>query len=349
MIRYLLMLWMAFFALSSVLRADDLADDNAAVSDYLDIAEHDARLAQIGYRLSTANADYCPRTSPKMGWVLHDIAQYPNDENVTKAFRFQTPISVLKLVKGGPADIAGVKEDDGYIGLSSDNSALKTQSYGYTGEPIISVARFNDYRRLSGVIEDINATLSGFKDTKDHNIIVERDGEILKLPFTLNSACTTDYTLDARSKIDAGANGTYVRITLGLSEFLSDDDEYAAAIAHELAHNILEHRKLIADGKAGKGPLAELGSNKRIRETEQQADRLAIWLMANAGFDVEAGPRMIERLRNRKGRPVFGYRTHNKWKKRLGFMNQEIAALNTIEPDAQGRRIPPLIKAIKVK
>ncbi len=353
MLRYLFLFCMAFFAYSSVLRADAIADDNAdnnaGVAAYLNLAEHDARLAQIGYRLSSANVDYCPIKTPNIGWVLHDIAQYPNDENVTKAFQFPAPISVLKTVKGGPADRAGVKDGDGYIGLSSENISIKTQSYGYTGEPIISVSKFNDYTRLARVRSNINGTLLDFMDTKDHYIIVERDGEILKLPFVLQNSCATNYYLDVRNKIDAGANGRHVRITLGLSQFFSDDDEFAAAVAHELAHNILKHRIMIADGKAGKGPLAGLGRNKRLRRVEEQADRLAIWLMANAGFDVQAGPRMIERLSNRKGRPLFGHITHNKSKKRIGFMNQEIEALKNIQPNAQGRRKPPLISMLNIQ
>ncbi len=347
MYRYLILFWVIFFVLSSVLRAQDRADDNNAVAAYRDIAEHDARLAQIGYRLSKANAEYCPETLPNMGWVLHDIAQYPNDANVIKAFHFPVPISVLTLVKGGPADRAGVQEGDGYIGLESENLNIKTQYYEHIGDSKGSITRFNHYQRLADVIDDINKTLLDFAHSKDQYIIVKRDDKILKLPFALHNSCATHYTLDVLSKIDAGANGQYVRITLGLSKFLDDDDEYAAVIAHELAHNILKHRMMIADGKAGKGPLTGLGKNKRIRVTEEQADRLAIWLMANAGFDVEAGPSMIERLRKRKGPLSFAYRTHNKWKKRLGYMEQEIEALNTVQPNHSGGRRPPLINSLK--
>ena len=352
MLRYLFLFWMVCFAFSSVLRADANADDNvipniddnAGVAAYLNLAEHDARLARIGFRISMANAEFCPETLPNLGWVLHDIAQYPDDDNVTQAFRFPTPISVLKIVEGGPAERAGVLEGDGFIGLESEDLSIKTKTYSYKDEPVHG---FNNYQRLTEVLEDINQTLARFAKTKNHNIIIKRDGEILKLPFLLHDGCTTHYILDAQSKIDAGANGEYVRITLGLSEYLSDDDEYAAAIAHELAHNILQHRILISDGKLGKGPLAGLGKNKRIRTTEEQADRLAIWLMANAGFDVAAGPRMIERLRKRKGLLSLAHRTHNKWKKRLGYMQQEIEALNNVPANSNGGRIPPLIDSLK--
>lgn len=344
MVRLLILLAFLFTGLLPVYAQD------SEVAAYRNIAAHDARLAHIGYRLSIANADFCSQTLPNMGWVLHDIAQYPDDENVTKAFRFPAPISVLKVIEGGPADRAGVKDGDGYIGLSSESATIKTISYGYTGEPNIPTVKFNDYQRLSGALAAINETLANLTGSKEQSIItVERDGEILKLPFALNTACASDYILDARSKVDAGANGKYVRITLGLSEFFSDDDEYAAAVAHELAHNILKHNIQLTAAKYDAGPLAGLGRNKRIRTIEEQADRLAIWLMANAGFDVAAGPKMIERLSKRKGRPVFSYRTHNKWKKRLGFMNQEIANLAAIAPDALGRRYPPLMKPLKTE
>lgn len=354
MARYLLIAWIAFIVLSSPVRADDRGEVSAEISAYLNVAEHDARLANIGYRLSVANAGFCPNTLPNMGWVLHDIAQYDDSRAVETVFNFERQISILKLVDGGLAEKAGVQEGDGFIGISYERSfhdAMGTMRVNITSEPYTIIALKNHYDRIQMVQKNINNVLEIIAKYDDAVPIVTliRDGEILKLPFALNKACASDYILDARSKIDAGANGHHVRVTLGLSEFLYDDDEYAAALAHELAHNILEHRKMLADGKVGRGPLAGLGRNKRIRVTEEQADRLAIWLMANAGFDAEAGPRMIARLRKRKGLSLFSYRTHNKWKKRLEFMNQEIAGLTNIMPDAQGRRVPPLINALITK
>lgn len=362
MLRYLFLFWIACFSFSSVLRADasadlnadDNADLNAGVAAYLNLAEHDARLAQIGYRLSTANVDYCPIKTPNMGWVLHDIAQYPNDENVTKAFQFPAPISVLKTVNGGPADRAGVKDGDGYIGISyerSFNNAMGTSRVNISSKPYAIIERKNHYDRIQMVQQNIDTVLKNIANYDDAVPIVTliRGGAQIKMPVEMEMICASEYVLDAREKIDAGANGRHVRITLGLSQFFSDDDEFAAAVAHELAHNILKHRIMIADGKAGKGQLAGLGRNKRLRRVEEQADRLAIWLMANAGFDVQAGPRMIERLSNRKGRPLFGHITHNKSKKRIGFMNQEIEALKNIQPDAQGRRKPPLISMFNIQ
>lgn len=343
-----------FLTFILMLVAMPLLAQDVRVQAYQDIALHDKRLAQIGYRLSKANAEFCPRSAPNLGWVLHDIAQYGEPEIAQKAFNFEQQISVLTMVDGGPADLAGVQEGDGFIGISYERSyhdAMGTSRINISSDPYAIIKRENYYDRIQMVQQNINTVLENIAKYDDAVPIVTliRGGAQIKMPVEMEIICASDYVLDAREKIDAGANGQYVRITLGLSKLLSDDEEYAAAVAHELAHNILKHRIMIADGKAGKGPLAGLGRNKRIRTTEEQADRLAIWLMANAGFDVQAGPRMIERLSNRKGRPLFGHITHNKSKKRLGFMNQEIEALKNIQPDAQGRRKPSLINMLKTQ
>ena len=54
------------------------------------------------------------------------------------------------------------------------------------------------------------------------------------------------------------------------------DDALAFLVAHELAHNILKHR-LRREGPRGERPSS--------KDVEREADRLAPWLMARAGFD----------------------------------------------------------------
>lgn len=307
---------------------------------YRDLAEHDKRLADIGYRLSRANADFCPEVLPKMGWVLHDIAQYPSPELARAAFKFASPISILNLVKDAPADRAGVRAGDGFVGIyyQDENAIIRTS-------PIENSDKKNDFERMGQTIQQIGDVLSRLAKHDligTPNVIIMRDGKILSLPFALNNACASDYILDASDKIDAGANGRHVRVTHAVSRFTVDDDEYAALVAHELAHNILQHRKRLEAAKRGVGPMAKFGRNKRIKTIEEEADRLSVWLMANAGFDVHAAARFHERLGTRKGRPFLGSLTHNKWRKRVSFVQQEIAALNLAVP-IKGLRPPPML------
>ena len=57
-------------------------------------------------------------------------------------------------------------------------------------------------------------------------------------------------------------------------------------VAHELAHNILRHRARLAAAKVDTGIGAEFGRNRLLnRRTEDEADRLSVHLLRNAGYD----------------------------------------------------------------
>jgi predicted Zn-dependent protease len=110
--------------------------------------------------------------------------------------------------------------------------------------------------------------------------------------------CASRFWIDTKSKLDAGADGYNVRITEALVSFAANDDELAAAVAHELSHNLLEHREKLRRMRKSAG---------NIRATEIEADRLSVWLMANAGYDPSAAVRFIERFRSGyRSRADFG-------------------------------------------
>src|SRR3546814_14345684 len=57
------------------------------------------------------------------------------------------------------------------------------------------------------------------------------------------AGCASDFRVEARDTESGAADGRLVLISAGLAAFAADDDELAAAVAHELAHNILRHRE----------------------------------------------------------------------------------------------------------
>ncbi len=298
-------------------------DEQALISSYHQLARHDMRLATIGHKLSMDNAPLCPVKAHNMGWVLHDIAQYPSQETAQKAFTFHTAISVLDVVDGSAADKAGIQAGDGVIAVYWQGSEKRLST-----APIAQDSKRKSFDRMQAFNDDFAQVLQDISlqniDKGQAIVTIKRDEQVLELPFKLNRHCASIYILDARDKVDAGANGNHVRITQGLSNFAPDNDELAAVVAHELSHNILQHARKLRDAKKGEGALASFGKNKRLRTIEEEADRLSIWLMANAGFDVDVAPIFHKRLGKRKGKAIFGSITHNKWKKRVGFVQEEI-------------------------
>ncbi len=139
--------------------------------------------------------------------------------------------------------------------------------------------------------------------------------------------CASKFWVDGRRKRDAGADGEHVRVTSGLIDYLPADDELAAVAAHELAHNQLAHPQVMEGLKKGR--------MIAIRNHEIEADRLAIWFLANAGYDPRATIRLWTRLGPGKSKSP-------NLKERLAILNSEIAALEKT-PAPNGKRMPPLL------
>ena len=111
-------------------------------------------------------------------------------------------------------------------------------------------------------------------------------------------------------------DGVTVQTSVDVLAEHASDDEAATMVAHELAHNALGH-------------VARLNAGTRnyvtVRRTEREADRLAIWLMANAGYDPAAGPRFIAAWGPRHSGGMTRSPTHDAWRDRVALMQEEVA------------------------
>ena len=289
------------------------------IAAYRAIAAQDARLAAVGHRLANANAAFC---SHKMGfnpgWVLHDIAQYPDAEAAKAAFGFAHPVEVASVVTGGDAEIQGVQAGDGLIRIGNRDIASFAQS-----KPL-GVERLDAVRLLLDDLWGPNYLAP---------LRVKRSGETRELLFQLNPVCASHFWVDANSKIQAGADGTQVRVTSGLIDFIASDDELAAVAAHELAHNLLGH----PPGSVTKR------KNKNSDTIEFEADRLSVWLMVNAGYDPQAAMHFWQRCGPKSCVALF---LKPGWKKRVAGIKAEIEMI-TKTPEQNGRRDPPLLAAFR--
>lgn len=312
--------WFGLLLLSIVapVAAAPKADDVAA---YKALGAMDLRLATIGYRLVVANAPFCRETRPDPGWVLHDIAQYPDEDVARAAFAFSGPVAIAALVPKGAAERAGLQTGDGIIGIDSR-----------TWEFDSSKLRKPDYRRMELVKSLFD---DGFANSKRPVVRYERGGRKDQLLLEPVTACRSDFTVDPAAGRDAGADGDRVRVTSGMMDYISDDNELAAVVAHELSHNLLDHRAKLA--------LVKKGKIAAIRVTEEEADRLSVWLMSNAGYDPQAAIRFWQRYGKATSLGIFSAPTHYRWKTRVHMLGEEIASISLIKPE-KGIRPPPLLK-----
>ena len=297
--------------------------DAAAPADlvaYQALAQQDLRLATIGYRLAQANAPFCDRKSLNPGWVLHDEAQYLDKGLAKTAFAFRSPVAISSVVSGGEAAQLGLQPGDGIAAVDGVDVtgpiAVKKGRATARVEKIQTLLADAFAKSGSAVVS--MKTAAGPKDVK------------LQPP----AVCSSQFWVDTKAKLDAGADGVSVRVTEGLMTFTAADDaELAAVVAHEMSHNLLRHRERLA---------ATDRANKQVLATEIEADRLSVWLMQNAGYDPAAALRFIERFGRKTGLGIFSDATHLRWGNRQMLMQAEIDGMTQVDA-RNGLRSPPLL------
>ena len=172
-----------------------------------------------------------------------------------------------------------------------------------------------------------------------------RQGEQFAVALDAPPVCASDFQIDPSSQLDAGAQGSMVSITSAFADYAADDAELAAIVAHELAHNILQHRARLDAAKVSRGIGRSFGkSRKAILATEIEADRLSIWLLANAGYEPSVALTFWQRYRREHGVQLLSDGTHLSWSKRIAIMQAELDLI-TATPVKDGKRAPPLMAA----
>lgn len=259
----------------------------------------DARLQTIGWRLARANAPFCTDAAPALGLLLLDTASFREPERIRAALGLKGAVAVGAVAEGSPAAAAGLRAGDEI--LSIDDSPMQNLSPAAAGDPI----------RLQALHERLEAAL-----VRSGSVTLRLGGPIERaLAVQGEPACRSRFELEEKGR-RAAAEGTRVIVGGDWLAAAHDDAEAAAIVAHELAHNILRHRaRLNAQGRAPRA----------IRATEREADRLAPWLMVNAGYDPQAAARFAEgRLKARARRFAP---THDSWRRRLAHVRAEVAAI----------------------
>ncbi len=128
-------------------------------------------------------------------------------------------------------------------------------------------------------------------------------------------ACHVHFELTTDGK-GAQAGDGLVQVSRAMLAETRSDDEAAFVMAHETAHIVLGHQaRRKASGKA----------RAVVLDTEREADRIAVWLMANAGYDPAVAPGFLRR-RGAKGlASLFPGPFHDRAGVRARMVEAEIA------------------------
>ena len=268
----------------------------------------DQAIERIGFRLAAANADLC-QGSADAGFSVHTLEQYGQAYRAAASSLFalgQAP-GVLAVAPGSPAAAAGLREGDALVAIDGQR----------VPDPPNIPAR-SDFHRTAAVQSQIVVA----EKAPSMMLAVLRGGEMIEFDLRPAPACRSLFQIVPDAELKGEADGDYVQVSTEMAGLATSDDELAALLAHELAHNVLGHRARLDALRVDRGLLAFLGRNARlIRATEREADRLSIYLLARAGYDPETALGFWTRVRAAAG--STGDPTHPPWAERLALVRAE--------------------------
>ncbi len=276
------------------------------------LADQDLRLARIGYRIAVQNADRCPFPDRLTGLLLHDRAAYDERDRTLIAARFGlgNGFGVRDVIEGSAADRAGIRRGDEIVALNG--SEMASFAVGLIG-------RTASYDRIDAFETLLSRTLQQGPATLE----LRRDGVPRTLQFPADLGCGGRWVVIPANAFNAWSDGHYVAVTSRLMTDIADDAELAFVVAHEMSHNILRHQEQLHGRSA---LLAQLGlGSARVKDTEIEADTLAVGLLARAGYDLGAPERFL--VQAARKRPFDVPITHPGLKRRIGIVTAEIARL----------------------
>lgn len=272
-----------------------LQEQAATLSPLAAFQLRDARLQNLGWKLARANAPFCDNAQLSIGLQLQDMAGFRAPHSARKALRLSGDFAVQTAAVGSPAHKARITANAEVTHI--DDAPLND----WPAQEKL------DWERLKRAHDAMDASLA-------------KNGEV-RLTFANSNAITIKGVLACATRFEllsggkkALADGARVQFGAKFPGFGYPEDEFVAVIAHELAHNLLHHRKWLEAKGRGR---------RNIRKTEREADRLMPWLIANAGYDPMAAVRFMRRWGPKHSKGIFRARTHEGWDERAENIEAE--------------------------
>lgn len=293
------------FLLAAMLFACASVPARAVPLDPLQLA--DARVQTIGWKLARGNAAYCARVRPAIGLLLQDVQNYDDPAKARSVLGLTGDIAVEAVAEGSPAAAAGLEANDQVLAIDGMDMAD------------LPPARKGGWQRLFSLHDRIDAAL-----VRDGRIAltVIHGGAERRLVIAGEPACAVRFELDMDMSV---ARATRDRVVVGYKlyrELGGDEALLAAAMAHEFAHAVLDHQSLL--DTLGRGM-------NKVRHTEEEADRLSVWLLANAGYDPQDAERFMQSWGKAHDLGIFGMPDHNRPGTRATMIADEIATLHAAQ------------------
>jgi predicted Zn-dependent protease len=303
---------------------------HATVSDetqasLLALQRDDQRVADTGWRIASRNTDTCPKLWSALSISLHHISQYEPAYRAAAQAVFgldETYPSILAVAKGAPASASGIQPNDRLRAVNGVDLADK-------GQGKKSAASYDAVSAAMAALEALPVKSAAV-------LSIERGDQRLEVSVTPQNVCRSRVELAPGNAINANANGLVAQISGRLVNWVESDDELALVIAHEMAHNLLDHPKRLSEKSALSGLATSLGlSGRAQRQMELDADRMGIIMAARAGYDYKIAPDFWARLNSNAPLAAFLATTHPTTRARRENAQRVVDELNSKDLQTQ--------------
>ena len=256
------------------------------------IARQD-RVYRIIAPLIVKNAVLCKTASrPLLGFTAKNRYSFPVELRDAAVARLGKgdELRVVQVLEGSGAQRAGVQRGDALLSIAGKNLPLGPQAETETA------------RLLAPLL----------KQTTEVDVQVLRNEAPITLKVALTTACAFTVDIGNAPHVNAYSDGRRIMVTAGLLAEVSDQ-ELAVILAREIAHNVQLHATtmqtratmasiidtLLPPKPDLSGFAGSAGLKTMDEKLDQEADRLALYMLARAGFNPTVAVDTLERLARR--------------------------------------------------
>jgi len=226
--------------------------DSSSFEDILaDYQALNERLARVTAPLRVANATLCPETWRDPGFSTHKLSDYPTRlQPFAQALLGLSPdgLHIRSVRAGTAAERARVEAGDQILTVN--------------GQDISSDPSMNRYNEA--------VLKNGFSILRPRMIVRTNQGREFTAKIEPETACRAPTRVVFSDTINGHTDGQEILITSALMRNVPDDTNLALVVAHEMAHLIAGHVE-----------------QEPSQALELEADRMALVLMARAGYDID--------------------------------------------------------------
>ena len=286
------------------------------------------RLYRIAAPLLINNAELCKSQARNLlGFTAKNRYSYPGEFNEAAhaAFGMGERLQVTGVLAGSGAAKVGLRVGDGLVA-----AAGKTLPTGP-----------NALASAGAVFAPIIASKAALPLT------IERAGEARDLNVPVTRACAFAIELGNADSVNAYADGSRIMVTRGLIAFTRNDNELAYVVAKTMAHNMLGHAAMqrnaatigdiinsLISVRPDTSMLIGSGGIKAMpADLDAAADRLSLYLLARAGYDIDGAANFWKRLHGTYPPTILnGYVANHP------ATNARVAALEKAENEVKAKR-----------